>query len=207
MRLYSHLQLIVYCLGGAVFETHTWLWQLDDRNQWTSWCVHSLPGGTYQNGLWRGQKYLYALLWKRYWEIMTCKNTYYLYPSQESILLIPQPTPRLALAAVTEKGRTMGFSKKKKTGPWKMRIGEKNRKHDCVSKVNRQKLTQIWNRKVWACFLFRQDKVRRYFLSKWDRLLDLRAWEVQAYCWETDQQKTLPAVYWKQEHLFKFFFF
>lgn len=45
---------------------------------------------------------------------MTCKNTYYLYPSQESILLIPQPTPRLALAAVTEKGRTMGFSKKKK---------------------------------------------------------------------------------------------
>lgn len=30
---FTHLQLIVYCPGGAVFETHTWLWQLDDRNQ------------------------------------------------------------------------------------------------------------------------------------------------------------------------------
>ncbi len=39
MRLYSHLQLFVYCLGGAVFEIYTRLQQLGDRNQWTTWHV------------------------------------------------------------------------------------------------------------------------------------------------------------------------
>jgi len=63
MWLYSHLQLIVYCLGGAVFETHTWMRQLDDKNQWTSWCVsiHRLVEHS------EARNICMHSLWKRYW--------------------------------------------------------------------------------------------------------------------------------------------